>query len=447
MEEAAQAARPGGADPTPDVVLEVDGGLFPANRRVLSHHSRYFQALFFGGPFRECCQRHIRLQGIEDESFGALLSCVQTGIPLAISHSNVASLLEAADFLALEGPKRCCEAFLERALRTSNCLGLMTFAEHFSCPRLLSAARGVALSHWEEVAALDEMPMLPPEALAALLRSDHLFVSHEDQTLEALLRWVAAEPAGREERFLELVALVRGPCLSIPCMDRLIRDGGGNNNGLEARLLRKLNAHLPHSWALGKRGPCAKRGHEDVLVLAGRHDREQQQLLRFQPKTGTWRPCAPLQCRNLTQYAVAAVGNLLYVTGGSTREEWTWSTTDRVLAYSGWEDRWEEGPSLQTARHSHCAAGVGGRLFVAGGALGEGGLTPAVESLTPGQPAWRNASPMACPVERAAAAGIGARLLYVVGGLEESGAVCPAVQRLDTQTDAWDLVSRSPLPR
>ncbi|XP_062816710.1 kelch-like protein 23 [Anolis carolinensis] len=434
------------AAPATDVVLEVGGGLFPANRGALSQHSRYFQALFFGGPFRERCQKHIRLHGVEAEPFGVLLSCIQTGIPLAISRTNVASLLEAADFLALERPKRCCEAFLERELRVDNCLGLMAFAERFSCPWLFSASRGVALTHFEEVAALDEMLALSPESLSALMRSDWLFVSREDRVLEALLRWVNAEPAVREKHFLNLVALVRGPCLSLPCLDRLIRDGTGNNV-LEARLLRKLNAHLPQSWAPGKRGPCAERGHEDVLVLAGRHDHEQQQLLRFQPRTGAWRNCAPLLRRNLTQYAVAAVGDLLYVTGGFTREEWTWSPTDGVLSYSSWEDRWEEGPPLRTARHSHCAAGVGGRLFVAGGALDGGPLTPDVESLAPGEATWRSASPMARPVERAAAAGVGSRLLFVVGGLDESGSVCPAVQRLDTLADAWDVVARSPLPR
>uniref|UniRef100_A0A803YPY7 BTB domain-containing protein n=1 Tax=Meleagris gallopavo TaxID=9103 RepID=A0A803YPY7_MELGA len=103
-----------------DTVLEVGERLFQVSRGALSLHSRYFEAMFFGGT-RESSEHHIVIRGIDAEPFQALLEFTRTAQVL-IGQENVTSLLETADFFQFDRVKLLCEKFLERELHVSNCL-------------------------------------------------------------------------------------------------------------------------------------------------------------------------------------------------------------------------------------------------------------------------------------------------------------------------------------
>ncbi|XP_007441185.1 kelch-like protein 21 isoform X1 [Python bivittatus] len=431
------------ANPERDAILEVGEKCFLVNRWALARHSCYFEAMFFGGT-RESVERHIRIGGIEAEPFQALLDFTRTG-SLCIAPGNVASLLQTADFLRFEAAKRRCEVFLERELHVSNCLSLRAYAQHFACVALASAALNVALTHWADVVAHGEVEELPKETLRELLQSDELFVAREDLVFDTVMQWVVADLPGRAESFLELVGLVRVPFLSLSFLDHLVKRSQRPGLDAPAQLLKELDRCPPPSWKDVAQAPCVSRSYETLFVVAGKRDQEQQELFHFLPKAGVWRACSPLKRRNLTQYAVAAVGNFLFVTGGNFREEFFWAPVDWVLIYNSWDDSWQEGPAMKEARNSHCAVGVGFHLYVMGGSAPEG-ITPSVERLALADSSWEPTSPLIHPVERAGAAGVGTRI-YVVCGLDENGDVCRAVQRLDVETDMWDVVSFSPLPR
>lgn len=290
-----------------DAVLEVGGKCFPVNRWALARHSSYFEAMFFGGT-RECVERHIRIQGVEAEPFQALLDFTQTG-SLGITPGNVASLLQTADFLQLEAAKRRCETFLERELHVSNCLSLRAYAQHFACAALSSAAFNVALSHWADVVTHGEVEELPKATLMELLQSDELFVAREDVVFDTVMQWVVADLPGRAKDFLELVGLVRVPFLSLPFLGLLVKRSQRPGLDAPAQLLKELDRFPPPNWQDAAQAPCASRSYETLFVMAGKRDQEQQELFHFLPKTGAWQACSPLKCKNLTQYAVAAVGN------------------------------------------------------------------------------------------------------------------------------------------
>uniref|UniRef100_A0A8C3NGX3 Uncharacterized protein n=1 Tax=Geospiza parvula TaxID=87175 RepID=A0A8C3NGX3_GEOPR len=365
-----------------DTILEVGERLFQVSRRVLSVHSRYFEAMFFGGA-RESSEQHIVIKGIDAVPFQALLEFTRTAQVL-IGQENVTSLLETADFFQFDRVKLLCEKFLERELHVSNCLGLMTYSQQFAFTELYVSAMNVALTHWGDVICQEEFKALPKEMLVQLLKSDDLFISREDVVFDSIMIWIMDDPATREEEFLDLVGEVRVTFLSLSFLDILVK-----------RSKHKLDSCPPPSWQNPKLCPCAGRSYDTLYVLGGKHDKEQQELFLFQPKTGTWQACSPLQRKNLTQYAVAAVvGLYLYVLGGSTDE----------------------------------------------------GIIPAVERMALMESEWESMSPMAQPVERGDAASVGTRI-YVVCGLDENGHVYDGVQRLNTETDSWDVISFSPLPR
>ncbi|NXP47771.1 KLH23 protein, partial [Heliornis fulica] len=377
--------------------------------------------------------------------FQALLEFTRTAHVL-IDEENVTSLLETADFFQFDRVRLLCERFLERELHVSNCLGLMTYSQHFAFIELYTAAMNVALTHWGDVMCQEEFKALPKEMLMQVLRSDELFVSREDVVFESIVRWIMEEPEAREEDFLDLVGEVRVSFLSLSFLDILVkRSKRSGESDTFSRLIKKLDSCPPPSWQKMELCPCAGRSYDTLYVLGGKHDKEQQELFLFQPKTGTWQSCSPLQRRNFTQYALAAVGSFLFVTGGYFRDEFVWYSVDWVLIYNCLDNRWLEGPAMRDSRHSHCAVGAGLHLYVLGGSTDEG-ITPAVERLALLESGWESVRPMAQPVERGAAASVGPSI-YVVCGLDENGHVYDGVQRLNTETDSWDVISFSPLPR
>lgn len=292
-----------------DTILEVGERLFQVSRRVLSVHSRYFKAMFFGGA-RESSEQHIVLKGIDAVPFQALIEFTRTAQVL-IGQENVISLLETADFFQFDRVKLLCEKFLERELHVSNCLGLMTYSQQFAFTELYMSAMNVALTHWGDVICQEEFKALPKEMLMQLLKSDDLFISREDVVFDSIIIWIMEDPTTREEEFLDLVGEVRVTFLSLSFLDTLVkRSKRAGETDTFSRLIKKLDNCPPPSWQNPELCSYAGRSYDTLYVLGGKHDKEQQELYLFQPKTKTWQACSPLQRRNLTQYAVAAVGNL-----------------------------------------------------------------------------------------------------------------------------------------
>lgn len=135
----------------------------------------------------------------------------------------------------------------------------------------------------------------------------------------------------------------------------------------------------------------------------------------------------------------------MVVTGGYFRDEVVWYSVDWVLVFRCSSGTWVDGPTLQKSRHSHCSVGLGDEVFVLGGSMDEG-LVPDVEKLLVGAGSWGNVSAMVRAVERAAAVAM-ETCIYVACGLDENGEVYSGIQRYQLETDQWDVVSYSPLPR
>uniref|UniRef100_A0A803JUG0 U6 snRNA-associated Sm-like protein LSm7 n=2 Tax=Xenopus tropicalis TaxID=8364 RepID=A0A803JUG0_XENTR len=138
-------------------------------------------------------------------------------------------------------------------------------------------------------------------------------------------------------------------------------------------------------------------------------------------------------------------GNLVIVTGGYFRGDFVWYSIDWVLIYDSSQNSWTEGPPMKMSRNCHCAVAVGLHLYALGGSTDEG-VTADVEMLDLAVLKWESRSPLLRPVERAAAASSGTEI-YVICGRDENGDVYSGVQRLNTETNEWDVISYSPLPR
>ncbi|TNN54236.1 Kelch-like ECH-associated protein 1 [Liparis tanakae] len=122
---------------------------------------------------------------------------------------------------------------------------------------------------------------------------------------------------------------------------------------------------------------------------------EKQSLYQFDPLSGRWQRCAPLQRKNLTQYSVAAVGDNMVVIGGYFRDVLLF-TVDWVRIYECGNQRWVDGPALHISRHGHCSIGLDSSLYVLGGSMDEGLVADVEERLVLGsEEGWEEVS--SCP--------------------------------------------------
>lgn len=271
----------------PDTVLQVEGELFFVNREQLAHLSPYFRALFFGGG-RESTRKHIEIKGVGLQQFHTLMEFTKN-LKLNLDSKNVLDILEAADFLQLDRARLLCCKFLERQLHLSNCLGMMAYAWQLGCLDLYAAARDVVLTHLPALASEQGFMFLPKESIADILASDNLSIPKEDLALDVALRWATFDPS-REEDFMELVALVRPECLSLPYITDLLTKI--NSSDPRAKLICRLNNNLPSSWTMGRSMPRS-RSRETLFVLGGPHEQETQLLYQFHPYSGRWHPIHP----------------------------------------------------------------------------------------------------------------------------------------------------------
>ncbi|KAG5850752.1 hypothetical protein ANANG_G00085780 [Anguilla anguilla] len=423
----------------PDVVLQVDTESFLVNRQRLAGLSPYFRALFYGGGL-ESTKSHIEIKGVRLEQFRTLMEYARSSI-LALDRENVLAILETADYLQLEKARLLCCKFLERELHLSNCLGMMAYAWQLGCLELYAVALEVALTHLPALACEEDFMYLSKENVADLLSSDDLFLPREDFAFEVALRWAAFDPS-REDDFRELAGLVRPEFLSLSYISELLTSVKGSDP--RAKLICKLDSNPPASWAEPRSVPRL-RAQESLYMLGGPHDHDEQMLYQFHPHCGLWKSCAPLKRKHLTHYAVAAVGEIVVVTGGHFLDEVVWYSVDWVRVFQSARGNWVDGPSMQKSRHNHCSVGLGYELFVLGGSMDEGPIAD-VERLMLGAESWVNVSPMVRAVERAAVVAMGS-CIYIACGLDENGEVYSGIQRYQVQTDQWDVVSYSPLPR
>ncbi|CAN2390080.1 BTB And C-terminal Kelch, partial [Pristimantis euphronides] len=292
-----------------EVTLEVDRKLFHVEKSVLAAESGYFQIMFYGG-FKESTLRQIHLTGVKQECFQTLLDFVKNG-SMELNQRNVSDLLETADFLDLRQAKQFCIAFIVHQMKVSNCLDMMSYSQHYGYTNLYEAAVNVAVTHLPELMNdhEDEFSQLDMESLKVLLQTDNLYVSNEDLVFEAVMKWVLKDIV-REKYFEELMALVRPAYLSLTFLDVLVkRIQRSKGQNTYFRLLETLNSNPPLTWRSTSKGMSTSRTYETFYVLGGKHENEEQELYIYMPKTNIWRACPPLKRKNLTQYAVATVGN------------------------------------------------------------------------------------------------------------------------------------------
>jgi N-acetylneuraminic acid mutarotase len=128
----------------------------------------------------------------------------------------------------------------------------------------------------------------------------------------------------------------------------------------------------------------------------------------FNIETASWSRRSPMPHAR-AGHAMAAVGGLVYVIGGSG------PSAERTLVYDPGTDKWAVGAVLGVPRRALAAASDGKRIYAVGGIKSDGSVSNAFEMYEPSSGTWTAMPPL--PGGRGAlTAGIINKQLHVAGG-------------------------------
>ena len=104
----------------------------------------------------------------------------------------------------------------------------------------------------------------------------------------------------------------------------------------------------------------------------------------YDPQANSWQLVARMP-QGRANYAAAAIGGKIYVTGGAGSNQGT--SANSAYVYDPQANAWTQLASMGTARESHASAAVGGKLYVFRG-YGTSGRLSTVEVYDPASDSW-----------------------------------------------------------
>ena len=191
-----------------DIQLLVEGREFAAHRVVLAASSPYMKARL-AGNFSDASQATIDLPELKASAFEAVLKFVYTQ-EVELPEEMLGELLQAACRLQVQGLIEATSAEIAARLTPQTSIDAMEFASRLLLTPLISAAKKVALSSFDEVVATSALKRLSATDFEELLKDDEMHVESEDTVFHALEEWVAAQmPAPAHETEEALLRCVR----------------------------------------------------------------------------------------------------------------------------------------------------------------------------------------------------------------------------------------------
>ena len=209
-----------------DVILKTsDEQKIQVHRVVLASASRYFDSLF-AGKFREAESDEVVLPAVDGSIMNCLIEFAYTG-NIHIDAENVLALLHASNYFGVDFVEKSCAEFLKLCIDDDSCLTILQIADTFALEHLREVAKRHALRNFTNASKGNGFLTLPCQLLKELLGSGEISVVDDDRSpcddegekvlLQAALKFVEHDRAGRVQFLHELVSLIRLPSETITC--------------------------------------------------------------------------------------------------------------------------------------------------------------------------------------------------------------------------------------
>ncbi|XP_055492166.1 LOW QUALITY PROTEIN: kelch repeat and BTB domain-containing protein 11-like [Leucoraja erinacea] len=359
----------GGAQPEPDLVIEVAGRRVRAHKAVLCTRSEFFRA--------RRSRQVVRVRGIAltvmrallDHAYGARLQAPTVGgAPDGdVDAHAAAALFAAAHALQMPGAVRAAERALREQLRARACGQLLDVAKRMRAPDLADLCLGFMSAHYLDV-------LRDPAVYGRLTAAERELIlrRREEAGARSLLLAELGDGHERSGASSRDSSRAHSPCSPERAPDEEEVEGDGGARWVHRRDARtgewRRLSRVPEAVS-GARGcgVCALHGYLFVAggtrggdELAG--PRPSARALSWEPATGAWREARAMG-RARARPRLAALDGRVYALGG-----------DCELAVERYDprcDRWSPVAPLPRGAFAITpqAAACSGRLYLTGGSL------------------------------------------------------------------------------
>lgn len=170
--------------------------------------STYFEPLL-GPNFKEGQEEEVTIPKIDGPTLKAIIDFCYSGI-IRITDENVAEIISAASFMALELIEEKCAQFWSEKLAASNCLEIFLLADKYSYKDLLEESMDLICEKFEEVDIHEGVQELKFEHFRKILECDKIHAL-EKLVFQCFVAWVNYDDdeENRVKYAPELFSLIR----------------------------------------------------------------------------------------------------------------------------------------------------------------------------------------------------------------------------------------------
>uniref|UniRef100_F1KWU4 BTB/POZ domain-containing protein 9 n=1 Tax=Ascaris suum TaxID=6253 RepID=F1KWU4_ASCSU len=208
-----------------DVMLKVEGVVFPAHRVILAARSEYFRALLFNG-MRETRDSEVELVDTPVNGFKMLLKYIYTG-KLSLSSLKeelVLDILGLAHKYGFSELELSISEYLKAVLNVRNMCTVYDAAHLYSLRSLSDVCLNFADKHASEVLSTQGFLQLSASAVELMIQRDSLCAPEID-IFRAVREWVRQHPQQVEEADM-ILAKLRLPLMKLDDLLNVVRPSG-----------------------------------------------------------------------------------------------------------------------------------------------------------------------------------------------------------------------------
>ena len=417
-----------------DITIFAGDETIPANRLILSFHSKYFEVMLK-------LSKEIVIE-IEDDvdgtSIKTLIDFMYCGT-ITIDNRNVFNLLSGASYLQLEKVMHYCFEFLQSNIRVDNSLDILIAASFHKRATLENQLLTYVSTNLGKIAQTDKFKNLSREELISLISGVHRFQLKETSVYQAVVTWTLHDKQNREIVFPQLFKMIKLDKISIDFLEKVILEEELVSNNPECQkaalsafrnLVKIEKSEQNHSHLISLGGIHTRKNVFSVFSLSGD---AQQTFENFEV--------------GLSSHSSLKLNDHIYVIGGRIKKAKNFTTAKEVVKtiVNGRHVKWTRAASLNKERYVMGASVHCGTLFVAGGLDEYGDAIASTEFYNSAKNKWEYASSLLegrCENALVSCNGF----LYALGGRKGFDCLSSA-ERLDELNGEWQNIQPMQIQR
>nr|VZI43360.1 unnamed protein product [Spirometra erinaceieuropaei] len=342
-----------------ELVIEVKhGAILNAHRIILAARIPSLRAALSGALGKD--NSVLKWPTVPLNLAKSLLQYVYTG-QLEVTQTNAMAIVMFAKMMKLSDLENWGVQFMANRVNLENLATTWDFARSSNMGSLMETCINLMRAQFTNFVSTDLFIRLPADTVLTLLRNDNLSVDSEEAVFEAISSWVAAGDKECDNERLrlhasEMLKEVRWCQTTLQFRSRLVDSHPMFREGNSCvRLMAQVEQWI--SNADKDKPPCPfnrrRRPPQTIFFVFGKDkDQDRWSVLRFDSQLQKEERIADMEERRFATYSV--VGESIFVVGGSTAQEGTYSTSVEEFLVA--ERRWRKRASLAVGRRKHAAA-------------------------------------------------------------------------------------------